>query len=317
MRADAGVSFRAGSPDGRMSTSETLIIKLGAMGDVLRTTTILRAIPGPVTWVTRPASLPLLDGIPQIGERIALDDAAARLGGRHFRLAACLDDEPEACRLLEHVTWDRHVGAYWEAGQVRYRDSARSWYDMGLVSRFGKARADELKRDNRRSYQEHLFEMFGLQFAGEDYVFGYPRRAVDARRVGVEMRADARWRWKRWVQYPELVEALRADGCDVFCFEQRDDLRDFIADVNGCGVVVTGDTLTMHVALALGKRTIAVFGPTSAPEIYGYGRLTSIVSPIECISCYLRECDKAPNCMDLIPLSRLREAVLDAVRTPS
>jgi heptosyltransferase-2 len=297
-----------------MSTSATLIIKLGAMGDVLRTTAILRALPGPVTWVTRPASMPLLDHIPQIAERIPFEAARERLRGRHFGLAACLDDEPEACRLLEAVTWDRHVGAFLADGQVRYTESARSWYDMGLVSRFGKERADELKRENRRSYQEHLFEMFGLRFQGEDYVFGYPRHAADRRRVGIEMRADVRWRWKRWVRYPELVETLRADGYDVVCFEQRDDLRDFIADVNGCGVVVTGDTLTMHIALALGKPTIAVFGPTSAPEIHGYGRLTSIVSPIECICCYLRECDKAPNCMDLVPLARMHEAVRAAVR---
>jgi len=296
-----------------MSTSETLIIKLGAMGDVLRTTTILRALDGPVTWVTRTASLPLLEGIPQIAAAIPLEDAAERLRGRHFRLAACLDDEPEACRLLEHVTWDRHVGSYLEDGSVRYGESARSWYDMGLISRFGKTRADELKRLNQRSYQDHLFEMFGLQFRGEDYVFGVPRRTADRRRIGVEMRADARWRWKRWVGYPELIAALRADGCDVVCFEQREDLRDFIADVNGCGVVVTGDTLTMHVALALGKPTVAVFGPTSAPEIHGYGRLTPVVSPIECISCYLRDCDISPNCMDRIPLDRMHAAVRTAM----
>lgn len=296
-----------------MSTESTLIIKLGAMGDVLRTTTVLRALPGPVTWVTRPASLPLLAGIPQIGTLLPLD-AADQLRGLHFGLAACLDDEPEACRLLDLVTSRRRVGAYLENGRVAYGESARSWYDMGLMSRFGKQRADELKRENRRAYQEHLFEIFGLPFRGEDYLFGYPPRQVSRRRVGIEMRADARWQWKRWGRYPELIERLRADGLDVFLFEQRDDLRDFIADVNGCGLVVSGDTLTMHIALALQKRTLAVFGPTSAPEIHGYGRLTTIVSPIECICCYLRTCDLSPNCMDLIPVDRLHHAILAAIR---
>ena len=300
-----------------MSVSETLIIKLGAMGDVLRTTTLLRALPGPVTWVTRPVSMPLLENIPQIGELIPFEAAAGQLQGRHFRLAACLDDEPDACRLLDLVRYDRHVGAQLENGVVGYGASAHSWYDMGLVSRFGKAQADELKRQNTRSYQDHLFEMFGLRFANEDYVFGTAGRDADRRRIGIEMRADARWKWKRWVEYPALVDALRADGFDVYVFEQRDDLRAFIADVNGCGVIVTGDTLTMHIALALGKPTIAVFGPTSAPEIHGYGRLTKIVSPIDCICCYLRDCDVAPNCMQRIPLERMREAVHAAVRGPA
>ena len=300
-----------------MSSESTLIIKLGAMGDVLRTTTILRALPGPVTWVTRTASLPLLENIPQIQELLSFEAAAETLAGRRFGLVACLDDEPEACRLADQVQADRRVGAFLREGRVEYGESARSWYDMGLVSRFGKERADALKRLNTRSYQEHLFEIFGLEFKGEDYVFGYAPHDVDRKRVGIEMRADARWQLKRWGRYPQLVERLRDDGLDVFVFEQREDLRDFIADVNSCGLVVTGDTLTMHLGLALRKRVIAVFGPTSAPEIHAYDRLSTIVSPIECICCYLRTCDKSPNCMDLVPLERLRDEVLRAVGEPT
>src|SRR5262249_15824028 len=149
-------------------------------------TTILRAVATPVWWVTRPASLPLLENIPQIGATIPFEAAAERLRGRHFELVACLDDEPDACRLLEHVTWDRHVGAFLADGRVDYGESARSWYDMGLVSRFGKERADELKRLNTRTYQEHLFAMFGREFANEEYVFGHAPQAADARRVGIE-----------------------------------------------------------------------------------------------------------------------------------
>ncbi len=292
----------------RSTPPSTLLIKLGAMGDVLRTTTILRALDGPVTWVTRAASLPLLDNIEQIDEIVVFEDAA-RLRGRHFDRVACLDDEVEACRILEGIRSNEHIGAYLEDGRVRYGESAAPWYDMGLVSRFGKERADELTRLNTRCYQDYLFEMFGKRFRGEEYVFGYAPRDDAPPRVGIEMRADARWQLKRWGRYPQLVERLRRDGHDVFVFEQRNDLRDFIADVNACSVVVTGDTLTMHLALALRKRVIALFGPTSAPEIYDYGRLDKIVSPIECICCYLRTCDKDPNCMDLLTFERIHQAL--------
>ncbi len=290
----------------------TLIIKLGAMGDVLRTTTILNVLGGPVTWVTRPASLPLLENIPGLDEVLPFE-AAPRLRGRHFQRAACLDDEPEACALLDTVTWDERIGAYLENGNLRYGDSAAPWYDMGLVSRFGKERADKLKRDNRRCYQDFLFQMFGRSFSGEEYVFGTPPLTVTASRIGIEARADPRWQHKRWERYPELAVRLRAAGHEVFEFQQREDLRDFIADVNSCRLVVTGDTLTMHLALALRKQVIAVFGPTSAPEIYDYRRLTKIVSPIDCICCYLRTCDKNPHCMDLIPTERLHTAVQEAL----
>lgn len=287
----------------------TLIIKLGAMGDVLRTTTILNVLEGPVTWVTRPASVPLLENNPRLAEIVPFD-AASRIQGRHFDVVACLDDEPEACRLLETVTWRHRIGAYLHDGNVRYGASAAPWYDMGLVSSFGKERADELKRLNHRSYQDFLFAMFGLRFTGEEYVIGVAPRDVHTPRIGIETRADPRWQLKRWGRYPQLCERLRADGFDVFLFEQRQDVRDFVADVNSCRYVVTGDTLTMHVAIALRKPTIAVFGPTSAPEIHDYGRVTKIVSPIDCICCYLRTCDKNPNCMDQIAPADLHAAIL-------
>lgn len=291
----------------------TLIVKLGAMGDVLRTTAILNVLTAPVTWVTRAASLPLLENIPGLDEVLPLEEVQ-RLRGRHFRRVACLDDEPEACAILNSVTCEERIGAYLEGSRVRYGESAAPWYDMGLISRFGKEGADARKRDNRRCYQDFLFEMFGRSFEGQEYVFGTPALKVTAPRIGIESRADPRWQHKRWGRYPELGARLRAEGHDVFEFRQRDDLRDFIADVNSCRVVVTGDTLTMHVALALRKRTIAVFGPTSAPEIYDYGRLTKIVSPIDCICCYLRTCDKSPHCMDLIPTDRLHAAVMEALQ---
>lgn len=296
-----------------MSTGSTLIIKLGAMGDVLRTTSILNVLDGPVTWVTRQASLPLLEKSPGIAELLTLEDAPTVLQGRKFDFVACLDDEPEACALVDLVQWKDRTGAYMQDGSVKYTDSAAPWNDMGLLSRFGKEKADELKRLNTRSFQEFLFGMFGKTFQGEEYLTGWELQVAPRRRIGIEMRADARWRWKRWIQYPALAERLLKEHCEVFFFEQRSDLRDFIDDVNSCGLVVTGDTLTMHIALALQKRVISVFGPTSAPEIHGYDRMTSVVSPIECISCYLKDCDKDPNCMDLIPLETMHNAVLQAL----
>ncbi|NIW25077.1 MAG: glycosyltransferase family 9 protein, partial [Gammaproteobacteria bacterium] len=49
-------------------------------------------------------------------------------------------------------------------------------------------------------------------------------------------------------------------------------------------------------------------------EIYDYGRLEKLVSPIECICCYLRTCDKSPNCMDLLTLERLYETIQRSVQ---
>ena len=78
-----------------------------------------------------------------------------------------------------------------------------------------------------------------------------------------------------------------------------------------CGVVVTGDTMALHVAAGLGKRVVALFGPTSAAEIDLYGRGTKIVTALDCACCYRRGCDVKPHCMDVIEVSEVFAAVIE------
>lgn len=87
-------------------------------------------------------------------------------------------------------------------------------------------------------------------------------------------------------------------------------LREFVSLVDLCQVMVTGDTLALHVSIALRKRLVAYFGPTSDAEIdlYGRGEKVLPVSPCQCY--YQNQCTQKISCMD-----NLREAdVLAAVQ---
>jgi heptosyltransferase-2 len=86
-------------------------------------------------------------------------------------------------------------------------------------------------------------------------------------------------------------------------------LRQFIALVNLCDIIVTADTLALHVALGLNKKVIALFGPTSAEEIEMYGLGKKIVSPIKCSVCYDRKCSKEPDCMDLVTPEKICKTI--------
>lgn len=265
-----------------------LIVKLGASGDVVRTTPLLRALDGEVTWVTAPANVALLpDDTPRPDMQAVLvevlDPEAARrvLPGRHFDLVLSLDDEDDAVDVASLVDAGEFAGAFrGDDGALTYTDSSAAWFDMGLISRFGKARADELKLANTRTYQEMLFEMAGLEFRGEEYVLRTPaRRARRPHLVGIEARAGDRWPTKRWHRFDELAAALRTRGYEVRFFEQREDIADYIADIDECTLVVTGDSLALHLATALAVPVVALFTCTSAAEIHGYGRMTKVVSP--------------------------------------
>jgi heptosyltransferase-2 len=86
-------------------------------------------------------------------------------------------------------------------------------------------------------------------------------------------------------------------------------VRHFAAIVAACHVVVAGDTLAMHLSMALGRRTVVLFGPTSAAEIEMYGLGEKVVPGMECLACYKPTCDFVPNCMDLITTDMVEAAV--------
>jgi len=68
------------------------------------------------------------------------------------------------------------------------------------------------------------------------------------------------------------------------------DLFEFPAVINLCKLFITSDTLGLHIALALKRRTIALFGPTSANEIEMYGLGKKIISKSKCYCCYKKDC---------------------------
>ena len=59
-------------------------------------------------------------------------------------------------------------------------------------------------------------------------------------------------------------------------------LREFAAVINRCAVLVSSDSLAMHFGVALNKRLVVFFGPTSAAEIELYGLGEKLTAPLEC-----------------------------------
>jgi heptosyltransferase-2 len=61
-----------------------------------------------------------------------------------------------------------------------------------------------------------------------------------------------------------------ADGFSVDWQQGLNNLYDYIDWINSCKKLVTNDSLGLHIALALGKPVVALFGPTNAKEVYMY-----------------------------------------------
>jgi heptosyltransferase-2 len=80
-------------------------------------------------------------------------------------------------------------------------------------------------------------------------------------------------------------------------------VMEFTAIIDQCDIIITSDTLALHIATALGKKIIAFFGPTSASEIELYGKGVKIVSPKECNCYYKRFCTESVPCLSEISAS--------------
>ncbi len=326
-----------------------LIIKLDAMGDVLRTTALLPALaeahPGTaITWITRRESRPLLERNPYITETIAYgEDALAKLQVRTFDRVINLDAGKTSAALATMANAKLKDGFLLDArGFVQPTNAAaRTWLEMGVF--------DDIKRLGTRTYQDRMLEIIGLAGASPRYVFELTEEerargrthlqqlGIDFSRplIGLNTGAGHRWELKQWREegYLELVERLARRHNPQFVLlggpEERErherlisrsrvplidsgcdnPVRHFASIVAACGIVVCGDTLAMHLSLALGRRTIVLFGPTSSAEIEMYGLGEKVVPQMDCLVCYKPTCDFVPNCMDLISTDMVEAAV--------
>jgi heptosyltransferase-2 len=271
-----------------------LIIKLGALGDVIRTTPLLRVLDAEITWVTSAPAMPLLENAGQISRVLVMDQPGFQLEHR-YDLVINLEDDQSSAELAFAAGADTIIGPYINGSGITYSASSSEWFDMSLSSRYGRSKADELKMQNRKTYQEMIFSALGMTYRGEEPILTLAlQKAPVSGLVGIEERAGGVWPTKRWNQYRELADRLEASGYTTKFFTQRESVVDYADDINECEFVICGDTLAMHIALALGKRVVALFTCTSPHEIYGYGRLGKVVSPLIEQYFYRREYSPEP-----------------------
>jgi heptosyltransferase II len=116
----------------------------------------------------------------------------------------------------------------------------------------------------------------------------------------------------------QIEAAIRNPQSAIFNLAGKTSLRELMALMKICRVVLTNDTGPMHVAAALGIPVAALFGSTSSeltgPISSGELRHPILESHAACSPCFLRECPIDFRCMNGISVERVVETVLQAVR---
>lgn len=334
---------------------KVLIIKLDAVGDVLRTTCILPGLKekypeSHITWITRKNAKEIFYNNPYVDRIFEIENPETNyfLQVESFNVVLNLDSSPISSAICSSVNGEEKLGfGIDQKGKVYpINPEAEEWFLLGAF--------DDLKKKNTRTYQSIILEIAKINtenfpillflneiekiFANEFLTKNQINRSKKI--IGLNTGAGPRWKFKSWTLegFETLIKML-IEKTEYYIFlyggpfeKERNDylskidqtrvvdtgtnnsLREFFALVNLSDLMVTGDTLAMHTATALGKKTIALFGPTSANEIETYGLITKIQSDLDCLVCYKMDCDFDPNCMNSIKPEKVFQTILELMK---
>jgi len=320
-----------------------LIIKLGAIGDVIRTTPLLRKLKevcpsSEIWWLTHtPEILPLS----MIDRPMRFDlPSLLAVESTPFDIVYNLDKDSESCAVLESVQAPEKRGFGLDAfGECRPL-SGESEYRW-LIGLF-----DDLNRRNQKTYQEQIFTICGFEFRGEKYVLERSCKSrfaahVDRDRIaiGICTGAGSRWQYKKWTRegFGELIRLVRTrlPDAEIVLLGGPDEdetnrhlqsrfpgevkyfgtmsLLEYMALLDLCALIVAGDSLPLHLAIGLDKKVVAYFGPTPSSEIELYGKGRIVKADLPCLGCFKQRCYFMPNCMNSITPEQMFQAIQELI----
>lgn len=314
-----------------------LIVKTGAMGDVLRTTVIITGLlekykSAKITWFTSQIATPLLKN----NHEIKLVTKIKELSKNNWDWIICLEEDKTLLKALSKLKFKKISGTYYFNG-IKYTKDSRHWYDMSLISVYGKKKADELKKKNKKSYPEILYKILKLKWNKQKYLYNLPtknssyvnkikKNISKTKILGLVIGSGSRWPMKALPEdklinliksIPNNYEIIILQGPEekvigqkikktfpYLIFPKICSINEFAQIVNLCDTIITPDSLPMHIAIALNKKVIAYFTVTSAEEIEIYnGKKIKAKHKDYCT--YIKENKKRPNITDKINIKEI------------
>lgn len=317
-----------------------LILKLGAIGDALRTTPILHALEREyplrhVSWMTDRPSFPILDKNPYIDKLLVAEtsDIMAVLSQK-FDILLNFDKAPITISLAMqvHSRIRRGFGmSQWGTLEI-LNDASMYSLMLGLD--------DDLKfHRNTKSYQEIIYEMAELPYRRDPYIYNLQQDDLRCARelissikleasgpqIGFntgcgDIFATKKWPDDHFIQLAmKLIEKLDARIYLLGGQKEEEANRQICEALNGKAVslgvnplgvfagilksmdaVVTSDTMAMHLALAVKTPIIALFGPTCSQEIDFFDSGYALEADCQCAPCYRSTCSNEVFCMSSI-----------------
>ncbi|HNY65676.1 MAG TPA: glycosyltransferase family 9 protein [Deltaproteobacteria bacterium] len=305
---------------------DILMVKLGALGDVVNTfplaVLLKRHLGARIHWLVQPLSHPLVSRHASVDNAILFDRKSwpetlpgviGTLRGMRFDIALDLQRTAKSALFTYLSPARRRIGF----------DRARC-KEMTWVLPFERIPAADPGGHMVRQYLEFArylgVEEDGVTWdipAGDPPGCALPERYV-VLNIGATKPAN-RWKASSFAALAGLVKdrfglpcvltggpedrsmaAVAASGTrgEVVDLVGRTTIMELVSVLAGARAVVSCDTGPMHLAVALGKEVVALFGPAD-PGRTGPYRGHVVMKDLPCSPCNRRDCSD-PRCMDAI-----------------
>ena len=315
-----------------------LIIKLAAVGDVIRTTPLLHKLKqehpnSMIYWITYTPEV-----LPDIVDKkfnFTLENTLV-LENTHFNKAINLDKDAHASALMNKINADEKYGFYLKDGNpAPCNELAEHKFLTGLF--------DDVNKNNTKSYVEEIFEICNYKFSGEEYILNTIDNNIDwhlnksKKIIGLNTGCGNRWVSRLWNfdYWVELIKLLQKENYTPLLLggPQEDErnqklsqitgaeykgyfsLSKFTSLMNECDVIVTAVTMALHLAIGLKKQVILmnnIFNPKEF-ELYGRGK---IIEPKNKCKCYFSPKCKNEEyfCLDSLTPDMILNAIKDILK---
>lgn len=322
-----------------------LIIKLDAIGDVLRTTSILKPLRDKypdffITWLTKENAKDLFIGNPYVDEVLTISpESTFRLLCEQFDLVINLDNSKISSSIASSVKGNERIGFTLDPKGYVIPSNKEADYWLHLSA------FDNLKKNNTRTYQDIIYSILNLNKPvyppvlkisnnENNSLLDKLRFSSNKQIVGLNIGIGPKWPSKGWPLYKweELIRKLQKNNLNLLLLVGPDEVEandyllskfpeisssgchnsliKFAEIMNLCSIIVTSDSLALHIATALNKKTIVLFGPTSSNEIELYNNGIKLKSDDECKCFYNKYCSEAVSCMEKISVEKVYNSIL-------
>ncbi|HDL19107.1 MAG TPA: lipopolysaccharide heptosyltransferase family protein [Bacteroidetes bacterium] len=280
-----------------------------------------------IHWLTKQSAQPLLENNPYL-DRVWLwnDESRLILSEMKFDVLFCADKNQNSCAFVNKIqALEKYgFGCNENGAIIPLNESAEYNYRMGLEDRLKFKLNERSGQDilaetfelpfERDEYVLHLSESeereveelqnkYGLR--ADDFVVGFNTgcaKKFPHKKLTVAQHIDLINRLGR--ELPEIKLVLLGGREDternsriaenvtvnLTSTPTEEGLRRGVLFEAMCDLIVSGDSLGMHIGIALKKLALAWFGMTSHQEIDLYDRGEKIVSTVHCSPCWSSVC---------------------------